>query len=235
MILPPLLKKGGENALGVALGNGWYKGRFSYEKDMSSLYGKNFQLLAEIRLETEKGKEIVVSTDETWECAPSPVKESGIYDGEVYDARLETDHFGTVSCTLPCQAVKGPGIQVPLKDRLSPPLLITERIQEPRKILTPAGETVLDFGQEITGWVEFSLSGRGEQRSKTPVRRSPSGRLLLQRESSHCKSRDDLYFLRRKEMGAVSFYFLWFSICESNRNDGSRTTEFRSLCDSFRY
>ena len=153
--ITPLLKKGEENAVGAALGNGWYKGRFSYEKDMYGLYGKDFQLLAELRLERETGEELVIATDESWECGPSPVKESGIYDGEVYDARLETDHFATVSCTLPCKAVKGPGVSVPLKDRLSPPLRIIQRIQEPKKILTPAGETVLDFGQEITGWAEF--------------------------------------------------------------------------------
>ena len=150
-----LLKKGEENAVGAALGDGWYKGRFSYEKDMYGLYGKDFQLLAELRLERETGEEVVIATDESWECGPSPVKESGIYDGEVYDARLETDHFATVSCTLSCKAVKGPGVSVPLKDRLSPPLKIIQRIQEPKKILTPAGETVLDFGQEITGWAEF--------------------------------------------------------------------------------
>ena len=81
--ITPMLKKGELNALGASLGNGWYKGRFSYEKDMDCLYGKDFQLLAEIRMERENGKEQVVFTDETWEAAPSPVKESGIYDGEV--------------------------------------------------------------------------------------------------------------------------------------------------------
>lgn len=150
-----LLKKGEENVLGVLLGNGWYKGRFSYEENMSGLYGEDFQLLAEIRLERENGKEILVATDETWECGPSPVKESGIYDGEVYDARMEMPEFATASCTLPCKSIKGPGIQVPLKDRLSPPLKIMEKIENPRIIQTPAGETVLDFGQEVTGWAEF--------------------------------------------------------------------------------
>ena len=72
--ITPLLKKGEENAVGAALGNGWYKGRFSYEKDMYGLYGKDFQLLAELRLETEMGKEIVIATDESWECAPLSCK-----------------------------------------------------------------------------------------------------------------------------------------------------------------
>ena len=79
--ITPLLKKGEENAVGAALGNGWYKGRVSYEKDMYGLYGKDFQLLAELRLERETGEELVIATDESWECGPSPVKESGIYDG----------------------------------------------------------------------------------------------------------------------------------------------------------
>lgn len=161
--ITPMLKKGELNALGASLGNGWYKGRFSYEKDMDCLYGKDFQLLAEIRMERENGKEQVVFTDETWEAAPSPVKESGIYDGEVYDARMETDYFATISCMLPCKTVKGPGVRVPLKDRLSPPLRITERLTNPKKILTPAGETVLDFGQEVTGWVEFLCEEKAGQ------------------------------------------------------------------------
>lgn len=150
-----LLKAGEENALGVSLGNGWYKGRFSYEKDMSCLYGDQFQMIGEIRMETRKGKEITVVSDESWQCAPSPVLESSIYDGEVYDARLEQEDFGTVRASFSGQAVKVEGPKAPVQDRLSPPLIITQRIKPVEVIKTPAGETVLDFGQEITGWTEF--------------------------------------------------------------------------------
>lgn len=151
-----LLKKGEENAIGVMLGNGWYKGRFSYEKDMRELYGNAFQFLGEIRLETLEGKETVVCTDETWECAEGPVLESSIYDGEVFDARKRIRGFATTETTLPGKAAVISPPQAPLKDRMSPPLVIAERRKPIEKILTPAGETVLDFGQIMTGWVEFT-------------------------------------------------------------------------------
>lgn len=150
-----LLVPGEENALGVSLGNGWYKGRFSYEKDMTCLYGDRFQMIGEIRMETQEGKEYTVASDESWQCAPSPVLESSIYDGEVYDARLEQEDLGTVRASFSGRAVKVQGPGVPVRDRLSPPLIITQRIKPEKLIKTPAGETVLDFGQEITGWVRF--------------------------------------------------------------------------------
>ena len=43
----------------------------------------------------------------------------------------------------------------PLSDRLSPPLRRCGRVPAKELVHTPAGELVLDFGQEMTGWVEF--------------------------------------------------------------------------------
>mgnify|MGYP002237374821 CR=1 FL=1 len=42
-----------------------------------------------------------------------------------------------------------------LTERLSVPVTIHERLRPVSLLMTPAGEQVLDFGQEITGWVEF--------------------------------------------------------------------------------
>ena len=153
--LTPLLEKGKENALGVLLGNGWYKGRFSYEPGMKELYGDRFQFLGEIRMETEEGKEVLVASDTSWECAPSPVLESGIYDGEVYDGRKRIPGFSLPGTILGCRAELTEAPRGQVRDRLSPPLVITERKKPVKLIHTPAGECVLDFGQNMTGWVEF--------------------------------------------------------------------------------
>ena len=42
-----------------------------------------------------------------------------------------------------------------LSARLSPPIAAQEAFKVAKVIHTPAGETVFDFGQEVTGWAEF--------------------------------------------------------------------------------
>lgn len=156
----------GNNGIGAMLGNGWYKGRFGFVPDMEELYGDEMKLLCELRITTVSGKENVISTDESWLCCPSPVVESSIYNGEVYDARLSVKGWSeaggqdaakgkedrTAAWKHVCAAAD---LSLPLKERLSPPLTIRERLKTKEIIHTPAGETVLDFGQEMTGWMEF--------------------------------------------------------------------------------
>ena len=151
----------GTNVLGAMLGNGWYKGRFGFEQNpRRGLFGDSFSFLCELRVTLESGRELCFGTDETWRWAPSPVLASGIYDGEEYDARLELPGW--------CEDAQEPAGFRPvdladrpyttLTDRFSPPVRVTETLPAPKRIVTPKGETVLDFRQEITGWVRFSCS-----------------------------------------------------------------------------
>ncbi len=147
----------GENAIGGMLGNGWYKGRFGFIDELKELYGDHFGLLCEIKITLEDGSDILLGTDESWLCHPSPVISSSIYDGEMYDARREVAGWSTTGCNradyvpaVPLSPVCGP-----LTQRLSPPVVITQRCAPKELLHTPAGEKVIDFGQVITGWVEF--------------------------------------------------------------------------------
>ena len=138
----------GENLLEAWLGNGWYKGRFGFIDRLDKLYGDQQKLLLELRAELPDGTEIVVGTDETWQCRTSPVLESSIYDGEVYDARLENSVWSA-------NAVKSVAPAAPLSERLSPPVRVVDHVAPKELIHTPAGEQVIDFGQLMTGWFEF--------------------------------------------------------------------------------
>mgnify|MGYP000846742293 FL=1 len=152
----------GENAVGALLGNGWYKGRFGFVDKMDQLYGDSFAFICELDVELESGAHISLGSNGSWQCHPSPIVNSSIYDGESYDAlqevrdwsrvRADTDGFENARICTPDFG--------PLKERLSPPLLITQRIKPVKLLNTPAGEKVLDFGQVITGWVEFDCSLR---------------------------------------------------------------------------
>lgn len=148
----------GGNAVGVMLGNGWYKGRFGYIDKLDDLYGDSFSLIAEIHLEYEDGTSEVIGTDESWMCAPSPVIESSIYDGEVYDSRKEIKDWATAKCSEEgfVNAVCTEGFSDRLMPRLSLPLKIMDRIKPVEVITTNAGEKVIDFGQIMSGVVEFT-------------------------------------------------------------------------------
>lgn len=155
----------GENVLGVMLGNGWYKGRFGFERPNGDLYGDSFALFAELHFEYKDGRKEVIKTDENWLTAPSPVENSNIYDGEVYDSRKEilgwaeakADESKFVSVKVLNDFSK------PLTARYSLPLKIMKRMKPVQLLHTPAGEQVLDFGQVMSGWLEFNCSEKEGQ------------------------------------------------------------------------
>lgn len=163
------LLREGENAVGAALGKGWYMGRFGFEKNRrTSLYGDRYALLCEVHVTLEDGRELIFCTDESWQWREGPVTESGIYDGEWYDARLECPGWDAPGAPAqgwrPAEPIEL-GTQR-LCDRMSLPVVVTERLPVREVIHTPKGETVLDFGQEVTGWVEFYCDlPAGEERA----------------------------------------------------------------------
>ena len=75
------------------LGNGWYKGRFGFVEGMRELYGSRFLFLCQIEVKYRDGRTLTVGTDSTWKCAPAPVLQSSLYDGETYDANREIPGF----------------------------------------------------------------------------------------------------------------------------------------------
>lgn len=65
----------GENVLSVMLGDGWYKGRFSYldEARVTEIYGDKFLAAAQLLITYKDGSQQKITTDENWRCLPSPV------------------------------------------------------------------------------------------------------------------------------------------------------------------
>lgn len=154
----------GDNALGVMMGNGWYKATFgasSVHLTKQTPFIDKFLLKAELRLTLVDGTEQVIATDESWRCAPSPIVEDSIYGGEVYDARLaiarwsEPDFDDSNWDTVTVTTAEGVGN---LADRLSLPIVVKERIKPVEIIHTPANETVIDLGQNMTGWLSFRVN-----------------------------------------------------------------------------
>lgn len=79
---------GGAARLEIALGHGWYSGRFGFVKSDKGFYGNDWRLIAELHLTYANGTEQVIGTDESWQVMRSNVTFSNIYDGEHRDAAL---------------------------------------------------------------------------------------------------------------------------------------------------
>lgn len=138
--------KTGKNRVELLLGDGWYKGRYGMRVKYEN-YGDRLAALAEIHVWYEDGTEEVFGTDASWKSRKSRIVDSGIYSGEVYDAGLDvSETFGTELIELGYDR---------LSPRLSPPIIVHERIKPAEVIHTPAKETVLDLGQNMVGWLAF--------------------------------------------------------------------------------
>jgi len=137
----------GENQITVCLGNGLYKGRFGFDGRSAELYGNEFALLCEIVVSYTDGSTEVISTDDSWTAVQSCIKSGNLYDGEVYDASFQALEIYSVR-----EAKLGYDL---LKARLSLPVVIKEERQPVELLLTPSGETVLDMGQNMVGWIQF--------------------------------------------------------------------------------
>ena len=125
-----------ESEIIVGVGNGWYS-----------------SLIAAIEIVYKDGKKDVIVTDESWQVARSETLFSGIYDGEITDARISPEFTEQASIFDYDKSVL-----IPVEGEKTRLIGIVE----PRRIIkTPKGETLIDFGQELTGAVRFTLNAKG--------------------------------------------------------------------------
>ena len=128
----------------VMLGNGWARSRFGYwsKAGDKSYYNKPMELIAELHLRFQDGSNRIIGTDKSWKVRRSTIIFSGIYDGEPRDDSL---------CETEVETVQIIEEETPLVERFSVPVRIQERLKPVELIHTPAGEQVMDLGQNMTG------------------------------------------------------------------------------------
>ena len=154
-----------DNTIGAIVGDGWYRGFLGW-KGGRSYYGKQLGLLVQLEVEYVNGQKETITTSDSWKTAYGPILESDIYNGEIYDARLEFSNW-TMNGFDDTKWVAAGLLTYP-KDKLvsspSPPVKAIENIIPIQLITTPKGETVLDLGQNIVGWVRMKVKGnKGHQ------------------------------------------------------------------------
>ena len=148
------------SVLGIALGNGWFRGRLGWG-GARALYGKELAALAQLEVEFSDGYVQTVVTDESWTAGPSAVLINDLYDGQAIDARRYSDAwlepgFSDEAWTGVHPAELDFSTLTPY---IGPPVRRQEELP-PIKIWTsPTGKTLVDFGQNLVGWIRASVQG----------------------------------------------------------------------------
>jgi len=143
-----LLQK--ENEIALTVGNGWYKGYLGFVNELDH-YGSQTAILAMIRLEYEDGSVDYFGTDTDWEVTTGVIISSEIYLGETQDYTAKQKRYGNAVL------FQKEGTIGAIVAQEAEPVRITKRFPVKEKIVTPKGELVLDFGQNMAGFVEIKL------------------------------------------------------------------------------
>lgn len=152
-----------ENEIEIMVGNGWYKGIFGFMLT-PNIYGDRVGAFAEIHLEYEDGSREAICTDESWNARTGAVRYSEIYMGETIDTTIseaqDREQSGIRTGSVSVMEFD----KSTLTAQENESVRITERVLAKKLIVTPKGEKLVDFGQNLTGLVELKIHGRKGQK-----------------------------------------------------------------------
>lgn len=151
----PLTLERGVNELRVTVGKGWYAGALGFNP-MPNNYGDKTALLAMVVIDYTDGTRDVIGSGETWQVSESQIRFSELYDGETQDTTLSEKPLGMASrLEYGFDTVIG---------QENEPVRCLKRLTPVKSFVTPRGESVYDFGQNLTGWVEVGITGKRGQK-----------------------------------------------------------------------
>lgn len=156
----------GENAIGAWLADGWWRGRLGFHGGYPNLYGSDIGLIAQLEVTYADGRRDVVATDGDWQAQRSPISFTGLYEGEIYDAREDTEGWSSPGgADASWSAVRTAAVDASVfVAPEGPPVRCTEELLPVEVITTPSGRTVLDFGQNLAGRLRIRVSGEAGRR-----------------------------------------------------------------------
>ncbi len=148
------------NAIGAILGDGWYRGNIAF-RGQHSYYGDKLALLLQLKIDYTDGTSETIVSNKNWKVSNGPILESDIYNGELYDARLEMTGwnvagFNSNSWQNAAEINHPKDILVALQ---GVPVKAIEEIIPIKQLTTPKGEMVFDLGQNMVGWVRLKVKG----------------------------------------------------------------------------
>jgi alpha-L-rhamnosidase len=146
--------------LGISLGNGWSRGRLGWNGNRA-FYGDRLAVTAQLEVAYADGHRQLVITDEAWLAGPSATLANDLYDGQTIDARLADATWLRPGAALPGWG----GVETldfdtsRLTPYVGPPVIRHEALRPVAIWSSPSGRTLVDFGQNLVGWLRFTIQG----------------------------------------------------------------------------
>ena len=151
------LLENGENVITVELADGWYRGSCG-AWGLRNQYGTQTKLYAQLEITDKSGNKAVIGTDQTWAWSnDGEIRFADNKDGEIIEAWRTPSYSGFAKETK-CDVVPASSNNVPVTEH--------ERFSVQKVITTPGGAKVLDFGQNIAGYISFAVMAKKGQKIK---------------------------------------------------------------------
>ncbi|MCK9901936.1 glycoside hydrolase family 78 protein [Frankia sp. Cpl3] len=175
----------GVNVIGAVLSDGWYRGRTCYHR-LPDGFGKRTAFLAQLQVEYEDGSTAVVGTGPAWLGASGAIRAADLFDGQETDFGLDRPGWnlpgadlagwspvlpadgadqtdgpgGTDGADRPGGAGRTAGVTAArLVSSPAPPVRRLEYLRPVSVTRIGPDRQVVDFGQNIHGWVRLSRLG----------------------------------------------------------------------------
>lgn len=196
--------RGGANALGVMLGNGWYNSHTRCVWDFDKAPWRDRpKLLLQLRVVFADDSEKLIVSDESWRASTGPMQLDGIRNGHVYDARLEMPGWDAPGFDdkqwAAAEIATAPGGV--LRAQMLPPIKVTQTIPAASVRQTRPGVWLFDLGQSIAGWAQLRVAGPAgtEVKMVYSERAAADGTIDRKTIAQHVKSgpfQTDIYILK---------------------------------------
>lgn len=137
------------NIIEVGVAKGWYRGRLGF-MNMSNIFGDTPALKLMLVLKDEKGMVSKITSDESFEVLTKQIEDAELYDGECWDFTKPSISLGQAKIYQPAQEFN---VSYENYEKVT----IHREFKALKKIITPKGEVVYDFGQNMAGFVKICL------------------------------------------------------------------------------
>lgn len=158
----------GKNAFGIILGNGFYGQNISWKRDPESekdmAYGPP-TVKCLVKLQYTDGTSSDFYTDEQWKEATGPIVFNNIYGGDTYDANFELGNWTSVGfndTTWGNAKIASPKLRT-ISAQQMPAIKKLKELAPTRVFKGTDGEWIVDFGQNIAGWVKINVEEKKGQ------------------------------------------------------------------------
>ena len=146
----------GTNHIEIWLADGWLRSQMMWgNAPIFNTWGDQIAAIAAL----SGGGDVLLATGDSWTSGELPVRKSGIYFGEIFDARFKPD------VTAGSEAIDFDIARLVAHE--TTPVRELDALAVVRQWTDAEGRTVYDFGQNIGGYVAFTV--RGEAGAKVTV------------------------------------------------------------------